>query len=130
MKKIFMRYIAVLTLIPVMFLTGCNTFSFEFNIMDELFAEFEEPEEPDVEIPSDYERPILTKDMNEAYVEFSIELFKRSLSNGENCMISPASVEFALVMALNGADNETLTEMLTALCPGATTEEIHPVKTS
>lgn len=126
MKKRYLRYIAILTLIPLLFITGCGSNpAFEFNIMDELFAEFEEPEEPDVEIPSDYERPILAEDMNEAYVDFSIELFKRSLAEGENSMISPASVEFALVMALNGADNETLTEMLTILCPGATQEEIN-----
>ncbi|MBQ8549644.1 MAG: serpin family protein, partial [Lachnospiraceae bacterium] len=86
---------------------------------------FEEPETPDVEIPSDYERPIPAEDMNVAYADFSVELFKRSLTDGENSLISPASVEFALVMALNGADGDTLTEMLTVLCPGATTEEIN-----
>lgn len=126
MKKRSLRYIAILTLIPVLFLTGCGSNSaFEFNIMDELFAEFEEPEEPEVEIPSDYERPVTTEEMRDAYVEFSIELFQRSLTEGENCMISPASVEFALVMTLNGAEGDTLTEMLTVLCPDATTEEIN-----
>lgn len=125
MKNRYLRYIAILILIPVLFMTGCSNSPFQFNIMNELFAEFEEPEEPSVEIPPDYERPVTTEEMNEAYVEFSIELFKRNLSEGENSMISPASVEFALVMALNGADNETLTEMLTVLCPGATQEEIN-----
>lgn len=125
MKKRWIKYIAILTLIPVLFLTGCSNSPFEFNIMNELFAEFEEPETPDVEIPSDYERPVPAENMNEAYIDFSVELFKRSLTEGENSMISPASVEFALVMALNGADGDTLTEMLTVLCPGATTEEIN-----
>lgn len=126
MKKRFAKYIAILTLIPVLFLTGCGSNSvFEFNIMNELFAEFEEPEEPEAETPSDYERPVPAEDMNEGYLNFSIELFKGSLTEGENCMISPASVEFALVMALNGAEGDTLTEMLTVLCPDATTEEIN-----
>lgn len=126
MKKRVLRYIAVLTLIPVLFLSGCTSNSaFEFNIMNELFEEFDEPETPDVSIPDDYERPTLPEDMNEAYVNFSIELFKRSLAEGENSLISPASAEFALVMALNGADGDTLTEMLTVLCPGASTEEIN-----
>ena len=125
MKKRRIKYIAILTLIPILLLTGCSNSPFEFNIMNELFAEFEEPETPDVEIPSDYERPVPAEDMNEAYADFSVELFKRSLTAGENSLISPASVEFALVMALNGADGDTLTEMLTVLCPGATTEEIN-----
>ena len=50
MKKRCIKYIALLTLIPVMFLTGCGGNSaFEFNIMNELLAEFEEPETPDTE---------------------------------------------------------------------------------
>jgi len=129
MKKRYAKYITLLTLIPVVFLTGCGSNSaFEFNIMNELFAEFEEPEEPktpDVEIPSDYVRPVLPEELNEAYINFSVELLKRSLTEGENSMISPASVEFALAMALNGAEGDTLTEMLTVLCPNATTEELN-----
>lgn len=126
MKKRLAKYIAILTLIPVLFLTGCGSNSaFEFNIMDELFAEFEDPETPDTDIPADYEKPILPEDMNQTYINFSIELFKRSLTEGENSLISPTSVETAIVMALNGADGDTLTEMLTVLCPGATTEEIN-----
>ena len=118
MKKRYAKYIALLTLIPVIFLTGCGSNSaFEFNIMNELLAEFEEPETPDTEIPSDYERPVLPEELNEAYINFSVELLKRSLTAGENSMISPASVEFALVMALNGAEGNTLTEMLTVLAP-------------
>ncbi len=123
MKKRLAKYIAVLTLIPVLFLTGCGSNSaFEFNIMNELFSGFEDPGS---EIPADYEKPVLPENMNEAYINFSIELFKRSLTEGENTLISPTSVETALTMALNGADGDTLTEMLTVLCPGATTEEIN-----
>lgn len=123
MNKRFVKYIAILTLIPVLFLTGCGQNPvFEFNIMNDLFEEFEEPEtpissEPAVEVT-------LPEDMNEAYVNFSIELFKRSLREGENSLISPASAEFALTMATMGANGDTLTEMLTVLCPGATMEEI------
>lgn len=125
MKKRFARYIAVFTLIPVLFLTGCtNNSAFEFNIMNELFEEFEESESP-TEPTSSVTKPVLPEEMNEAYINFSVELFKRSLTEGENSLISPASAEFALVMALNGADGDTLTEMLTVLCPGASTEEIN-----
>lgn len=126
MKKRLTKYIAILTLVPVLFLTGCGQNPvFEFDIMTELFEEFEEPESQTVvEIPEDYVKPELPADMNEAYVDFSIELFKRSLSAGENSLISPASAEFALTMAAMGANGETLDEMLTVLCPGSTLEEL------
>ena len=65
MKNRYLRYIAILILIPVLFMTGCSNSPFQFNIMNELFAEFEEPVEPSVEIPPDYERPVTTEEMNE-----------------------------------------------------------------
>lgn len=98
---------------------------FEFNIMNELLSEFEEPESPDS--PWNNEpvvEVILPENMNEAYVNFSIELFKRSLSNGENSLISPASAQFALTMATMGAEGDTQAEMLNVLCPGFTEEEL------
>lgn len=126
MKKRLAKYIAILVMIPMLFLTGCSGLDvFEFNIMNELFEDFEEPTTSDTPVPEGYERPVLSEDMNNAYLNFSIELFKRSLTEGENSLISPASAEFALAMALNGADGDTLTEMLTVLCPGASTEEIN-----
>ena len=42
---------------------------------------------------------------------FSIELFKKSITDKENSLISPLSVMLALAMAANGAANETLTQM-------------------
>ena len=73
MKKRLTKYIAILTLVPVLFLTGCGQNPvFEFDIMTELFQEFEEPESQTVvEIPEDYVKPELPADMNEAYVDFS-----------------------------------------------------------
>ena len=43
--------------------------------------------------------------------DFSIQLFKRSLKENENALISPLSVLLALSMTANGADNETLAQM-------------------
>ena len=43
--------------------------------------------------------------------DFSIELFKKSISDGENSLISPLSVTLALAMTANGADGETLSQM-------------------
>lgn len=43
--------------------------------------------------------------------DFSVELFKRSVTDKENSLVSPLSVMLALSMTANGADNETLTQM-------------------
>ena len=42
---------------------------------------------------------------------FSIELFKESITDRENSLISPLSVALALAMTANGAANETLVQM-------------------
>jgi len=42
---------------------------------------------------------------------FSVELFKRSISKDKNSLVSPASVMLALAMTANGADGETLSQM-------------------
>jgi len=47
--------------------------------------------------------------------DFSIELLKKSITDGENSLISPLSVMLALAMTANGADGNTLTEMETLL---------------
>ena len=43
--------------------------------------------------------------------EFSINLFKKTLSESDNSLISPLSVILALAMTANGADSETLSQM-------------------
>jgi len=43
--------------------------------------------------------------------DFSIDLFKRSITANKNSLISPLSVTLALAMTANGADNETLSQM-------------------
>ncbi len=49
---------------------------------------------------------------NKAYNNFSAELFKKSLSkDGENALVSPLSVIYALGLTANGADGETLKQM-------------------
>jgi serine protease inhibitor len=46
---------------------------------------------------------------------FAAELFKKSVSNGENSLVSPLSVMLALAMTANGADTQTRVEMETVL---------------
>ena len=47
--------------------------------------------------------------------DFTVELFKKSIDNKKNSLVSPISVMFALAMTANGADNQTLSQMEKAL---------------
>lgn len=55
----------------------------------------------------------LSPDVLEGYGRFSLELLKRTRSEGENTMVSPLSVTLALGMTANGAAEETLAEFET-----------------
>ena len=46
-----------------------------------------------------------------AAADFGVQLFKTSMEEGENTLISPLSVLYALAMTANGADGETLAQM-------------------
>ena len=55
-------------------------------------------------------------DVSDAAVsDFALRLFKESMEDGENTLISPLSVLVALSMTANGADNETLSQMESVL---------------
>ena len=45
--------------------------------------------------------------------DFSLALFKKTISQEKNSLISPLSVLLALAMTANGADSQTLSEMPT-----------------
>ena len=57
--------------------------------------------------------------------DFSVELFKRSITDGENSLISPLSVMLALAMTANGADGETLAQMEALLGGGIPLAELN-----
>ena len=48
---------------------------------------------------------------NAVITDFALRLFKASNDDGENTLISPLSVLYALAMAANGAEGETLAQM-------------------
>lgn len=48
---------------------------------------------------------------NAAITAFAVELFQAAMEEGENTLISPLSVLYALSMTANGADGETLAQM-------------------
>ena len=57
--------------------------------------------------------------------DFSIELFKKSITDKENSLVSPLSVMLALAMTANGANNETLSQMEKLLGGGITLTELN-----
>ena len=75
-------------------------------------------------------------DIADATADFGFELFRYSLAQGDNALVSPVSVMAALAMATDGADGETLAEMEKVL--GMTNEElrknyggyVHPANSS
>ncbi|MFA6309113.1 MAG: serpin family protein [Clostridia bacterium] len=60
--------------------------------------------------PSKVDAVKLSNDFIKSQADFSVELFKKTILNGENTLISPASVYLALAMTANGADGNTLKE--------------------
>ena len=46
-----------------------------------------------------------------AAADFGVRLFQTTMKDGENTLISPLSVLYALAMTANGADGETLAQM-------------------
>ncbi|MGI6364004.1 MAG: serpin family protein [Bacillota bacterium] len=57
--------------------------------------------------------------------DFSLELFKRSVAEKENSLVSPLSVLLALAMTANGADSETLAEMEAVLGKDISLEDLN-----
>jgi len=60
-----------------------------------------------------------------AMADFSVELFKKSVSGQDNSLISPLSVMLALAMAANGASGETRSQMEALLGGGAPLSELN-----
>lgn len=64
-----------------------------------------------------------TETQTVAITDFSLRLFQNSLQEGENTLISPLSVIYALGMTANGATGETLAQMEETF--GLSTEELN-----
>jgi len=82
-------------------LTGCSS-------SDDLMKGINSNNEKGISQPMDSK-------LNQAVLDFTWKVFKESIDNEGNMMISPPSVYFALAMTANGADGETKEEMLKAL---------------
>lgn len=99
MRKVFLVGISILLICACLLnLTGCNDNIRAQNLMKNITAQ------------SVDDAANLT-DGNVAMTDFAMRLFKECEQSGENTLISPLSVMYALAMTANGADGETLAEM-------------------
>ena len=60
---------------------------------------------------------------NENTVDFAIRLFKQTNADGENTLISPLSILYAIAMTANGAEGETLSQIEQAI--GMSVEDLN-----
>ena len=69
--------------------------------------------------------PATEEELRHAYSEFVFGLMKNCAqnANGENVLISPDSILFALDMAAAGANGNTLDQMIGTMVPGVSNEE-------
>lgn len=65
----------------------------------------------------------MDKNLKEAILNFSWNMFKENSQNTGNLMISPVSIYVALAMTLNGADGDTKAAMLESLSAKGITEQ-------
>ena len=61
--------------------------------------------------PNEVDVTIDMSDVNPEVTDFAVRLFKAGAKDGENVLISPLSVLYALAMTANGAQEETLAQM-------------------
>ena len=74
--------------------------------------------------------PVSGKDADETFTlsqyRFAAEIFRRSYAADQgNCLVSPLSIVLALAMTANGAENETLRQMLDVLGNGMSMEDLN-----
>ncbi|MCL2718021.1 MAG: serpin family protein [Lachnospiraceae bacterium] len=89
----------------------------------------ENPSETDLITDDVIKNTVTGKTQDEAFVysmaDFSFELFKKSITDKENSLVSPLSVMLALAMTANGADGETLAQMETLLGGGISLNDLN-----
>lgn len=101
-----MRRIVAWVLLAGLLLTGCGSTN------EDLTAGY---------IPRQVSEEMIEPNQHPA--NFAVSLFQNSVKEGENTLISPLSVLYALAMTANGAEDETLTQMEAVL--GGTPEQLN-----
>ncbi len=111
MKKSFVSVISIVLILALISgLVGCNAKVKATNLMEGITPKA---------INYDYD----FTDKNIEITDFAVRLFKASLENGKNVLVSPLSVLSALAMTANGAKGTTLSQMENVL--GADINELN-----
>ena len=114
MRKTFLRVLVCLLLTAALAfnLAGCGIQVAAADLMESVSAQ-----------------TVTGKTTDEAFIsssaDFAVELFKRTVTQGENSLISPLSVMLALEMTANGADSQTRAEMEALLGGNIPLEELN-----
>ncbi|ERM91946.1 serine protease [Caldanaerobacter subterraneus subsp. yonseiensis KB-1] len=116
LKKLFTAILSITVFIEMLMnMTGCSFSTSKVqaaNLMEGIKA-----------------NPVSEKNIDEKFIyntaDFSIELFKNSIDDKENFLISPLSAMLALAMTASGADNETLAQMEKALGKDISIEDLN-----
>ena len=99
MKKTVLSFISLLLAIAFLLnLSGCKNDIKSQNLMKNVTAQ-------KVDLDADL------SDGNAKMTDFAVRLFKECETSGENTLVSPLSVMYALAMTANGADGNTLSQM-------------------
>lgn len=106
----FYGAIGAIVLAVSMLLSGCTAKS--VNLMKGVMAA--EWPDPPSELSEAFQGPMM---------DFSWNIFKESVHNSGNVLISPASIYLALAMTMNGANEDTLIAMQKALSAQSLTQE-------
>ena len=124
MKKTDKVFISLLLLV-VLFMntTGCSRISGT----DTINNTDDSPERNTMEYSKVSETKAIesTDDFVESMADFSLELFKKSIDDKENSLVSPLSVSLALSMTANGASGETLKQMEAVLGRSISIDELN-----
>jgi len=106
-------YIALLLIIAIATgVAGCTVSVQAANLMDSIK-------------PGNVSGKPIDSAFTESMADFAIELFKKSISDRENSLVSPLSVTLALAMTANGAGGDTLAQMERLLGGDITLDELN-----
>ena len=123
-KKMVSMVLAVL--MGVVLLAGCNTSGAENDTSDREGGSRTQEASEEIDLGDNV---VSQEELQDGYLDFSMELLGQTVNMaedpGENVLISPASILFALDMAAMGAEGETYDQIASLICPGASKTDLN-----
>lgn len=123
-KKMVCMVLAVL--MGMALLVGCNNPGAENDSSDREDGSRTQETSEEIDLGDNV---VSQEELQDGYLDFSMELLGQTVNMaenpGENVLISPASILFALDMAAMGAEGETYDQIASLICPGASKEDLN-----